>query len=88
VSNKLLAGALQFIKDKQAAKDVEKLSSQFCNAHRDGSSGRGRQTRQSIPLRRIGDAAEVAVVAVFLASEDSSYMTGSEVFVDGGYAQV
>lgn len=41
-----------------------------------------------IPLGRIGDAAETAAVAVFLASEDSSYMTGSEVFVDGGYAQV
>lgn len=41
-----------------------------------------------IPLGRIGDAAETAAVAVFLASEDSSYMTGSEVFVDGGHAQV
>jgi NAD(P)-dependent dehydrogenase (short-subunit alcohol dehydrogenase family) len=41
-----------------------------------------------IPLGRIGDAAEIAAVAVFLASEDSSYMTGGEVFVDGGYAQV
>jgi len=41
-----------------------------------------------IPLGRIGDAAEIAAVAVFLASEDSSYMTGGEVFVDGGFAQV
>jgi NAD(P)-dependent dehydrogenase (short-subunit alcohol dehydrogenase family) len=41
-----------------------------------------------IPLGRIGDAAEIAAVALFLASEDSSYMTGSEVFVDGGHAQV
>jgi NAD(P)-dependent dehydrogenase (short-subunit alcohol dehydrogenase family) len=41
-----------------------------------------------IPLGRIGEAAEIAAVAVFLASEDSSYMTGSEVFVDGGHAQV
>lgn len=43
---------------------------------------------EQIPLGRIGDAAETAAVAVFLASEDSSYMTGSEVFVDGGHAQV
>ncbi len=41
-----------------------------------------------IPMGRIGDAAEIAAVAVFLASDDSSYMTGSEIFVDGGFAQV
>lgn len=41
-----------------------------------------------IPMARIGEADETAAVAVFLASEDSSYMTGSEVFVDGGHAQV
>ena len=40
------------------------------------------------PLGRIGDPSETAAVAAFLASDDSSFMTGSEVFVDGGYAQV
>ncbi len=40
------------------------------------------------PLGRIADPAETAAVAAFLASGDSSFMTGSEVFVDGGYAQV
>jgi NAD(P)-dependent dehydrogenase (short-subunit alcohol dehydrogenase family) len=39
-------------------------------------------------LGRIGDAAEIAAAAVFLAADDSSFMTGSEIFVDGGYAQV
>ena len=39
-------------------------------------------------LGRIGDAAEIANAALFLATEDSSFMTGSEVFVDGGAAQV
>jgi NAD(P)-dependent dehydrogenase (short-subunit alcohol dehydrogenase family) len=39
-------------------------------------------------LGRIGDADEVAAVALFLASDDSSFMTGSEVFVDGGMAQI
>jgi NAD(P)-dependent dehydrogenase (short-subunit alcohol dehydrogenase family) len=41
-----------------------------------------------IPLRRVGAADEVAGTAVFLASEDSSFITGSEIAVDGGLAQV
>jgi NAD(P)-dependent dehydrogenase (short-subunit alcohol dehydrogenase family) len=41
-----------------------------------------------IPLDRMGNPDEVAAVALFLASDDSSFMTGSEVFVDGGMAQV
>ncbi|HAD85917.1 MAG TPA: oxidoreductase [Rhodospirillaceae bacterium] len=44
--------------------------------------------RENTPLGRLGDPAETAAVAAFLASDDSRFMTGSEVFVDGGYAQV
>src|SRR6187402_1191249 len=40
------------------------------------------------PLGRVGDPAETGAVAAFLASSDSSFMTGGEVFVDGGLAQV
>jgi len=40
------------------------------------------------PLGRVGDPAETGAVAAFLASPDSSFMTGSEVFVDGGLAQI
>lgn len=40
------------------------------------------------PLRRLGRPDEVARVAVFLASEDSSFVNGSEIFVDGGSAQI
>lgn len=40
------------------------------------------------PLGRMGDTAEIAAVAAFLASGDSGFMTGSEIFADGGYAQV
>lgn len=40
------------------------------------------------PLARIGREAEVAKVVAFLASDESSFMNGSEVFVDGGIAQV
>lgn len=40
------------------------------------------------PIGRLGDPDETAAVALFLASDDSSFMTGSEVFADGGMAQV
>lgn len=40
------------------------------------------------PAERMGDPVETAAVAAFLASGDSSFMTGSEVFVDGGLAQI
>jgi len=40
------------------------------------------------PIGRIGDPAEIAAAAAFLASADSSFMTGSEMFVDGGVAQI
>jgi NAD(P)-dependent dehydrogenase (short-subunit alcohol dehydrogenase family) len=36
------------------------------------------------PLGRLGEVDEVASVAVFLASEDSSYMTGQTIYPDGG----
>jgi hypothetical protein len=41
-----------------------------------------------IPLGHVGDPVDVAKAAVFLASDDSSFITGIELFVDGGIAQV
>ena len=40
------------------------------------------------PLKRMADPAEIGAVAAFLASQDSSFMTASEVAVDGGLAQI
>ena len=41
-----------------------------------------------VPLGRLGTPTEIAKAVVFLASDDSSDITGTEVFVDGGMAQV
>jgi NAD(P)-dependent dehydrogenase (short-subunit alcohol dehydrogenase family) len=53
---------------------------------------RGRQVKQflvsRIPLGRIGTPEEVADAALFLASDQSRFITGTELFVDGGTAQV
>lgn len=46
------------------------------------------EMNRTVPLERLGDPKETAGAVAFLASDDSSFMTGSEVFVDGGYAQV
>jgi NAD(P)-dependent dehydrogenase (short-subunit alcohol dehydrogenase family) len=42
----------------------------------------------TVPLGRMGSPDEVAKVVSFLASDDSSYVTGIELFVDGGMAQI
>jgi NAD(P)-dependent dehydrogenase (short-subunit alcohol dehydrogenase family) len=41
-----------------------------------------------IPMGRIGESEEIAKAALFLASSDSSFVTGIELFVDGGAAQI
>lgn len=41
-----------------------------------------------IPMGRVGEAEEIASAALFLASDDASFVNGIELFVDGGQAQV
>ncbi|SAL27485.1 short-chain dehydrogenase/reductase SDR [Caballeronia udeis] len=47
-----------------------------------------RFVQTTTPLGRLGDPSETASAALFLASDDSSFVTGSELFVDGGSAQI
>ena len=49
---------------------------------------RKRMISNSVPLGRFGTPQEIAKAVVFLASDDGSYVTGTELFVDGGFAQV
>jgi NAD(P)-dependent dehydrogenase (short-subunit alcohol dehydrogenase family) len=56
-----------------ASEEGEQLMKIYCNG---------------IPFGRFGTPNEVAKAVVFLASDDSIYVTGTELFVDGGFAQV
>ncbi|MEE4742366.1 SDR family oxidoreductase [Pseudomonas alliivorans] len=41
-----------------------------------------------IPARRLGDPHEIDQAVLFLASDESRYMLGAEIVVDGGFAQL
>jgi len=57
-------------------------------AGRSEGAERWKMMSDTIPLGRAGTPIDIAKAVVFLASDDSSYITGTELFVDGGFAQV
>jgi NAD(P)-dependent dehydrogenase (short-subunit alcohol dehydrogenase family) len=57
-------------------------------ASSDTGEQRKKMISSSVPLGRFGTPDEIAKAVVFLASDDSSYVAGAELFVDGGFAQV
>ena len=57
----------------RSAEQIEQIKAGFASA---------------VPMGRLGRPDEIAKAAVFLASDDSSFITGIELFVDGGTAQV
>ncbi len=57
-------------------------------ASTDSGQQRLKMISNTVPLGRLGTPDEIAKAVVFLASDDASYITGTELFVDGGFAQV
>jgi NAD(P)-dependent dehydrogenase (short-subunit alcohol dehydrogenase family) len=57
--------------------DIQKI------AQRD-NPGVGEKIQATIPMRRMGDPADIAAAIAFLASDDARYVTGTEIVVDGG----
>ena len=87
-----LSQVLQF--DEFAKYDAASNTFDECVAAPDllASAKAGEERRKMIlsltPLGRFGTPDDVAKAVVFLASDDSSYVTGIELCVDGGFAQV
>ncbi len=63
--------------------NIERISKALAN-----ETQRRKMIAGIILLGRFGTPDEIAKAVVFLASDDSSYITGTELFVDGGFAQV
>ncbi|HEX8115514.1 MAG TPA: glucose 1-dehydrogenase [Kofleriaceae bacterium] len=55
---------------------------------RTDSEGLAAQYRDRVPLGRVGQPDDIARAVAFLASDDAGYIAGSELFVDGGLAQI
>ena len=53
-------------------------------AHITEDDERQQKIKETVPLQRIADPIEIAYGALFLASDESSFMTGSEMVMDGG----
>jgi NAD(P)-dependent dehydrogenase (short-subunit alcohol dehydrogenase family) len=68
--------------------DTPGLASLLASAAPGAGDDRESLTISNIPLGRSGTPDEIAKAVVFLASDESSYVTGAELFVDGGFAQV
>src|SRR5207244_10727305 len=49
-----------------------------------GTAGPRNEAKTRVPLGRRGDAWDVAYAALFLASDEAKYVTGTEILVDGG----
>ena len=74
--------------DGNLAREIEGLGREVLPLQMDISKMEEISRSVDQTLGRFGRPDEVAKAVVFLASDESSYITGAEIFVDGGFAQV
>ena len=67
-----------------ATRMIDSIGAQLAKANDAAASGSTQQYAQKIPLGAAGTPDQAAALIVFLASDDASYITGSEFMVDGG----
>jgi NAD(P)-dependent dehydrogenase (short-subunit alcohol dehydrogenase family) len=80
LTSRIVSDPPEFKREVEAARAAGKLKIDYMGILKMISS--------AVPLGRFGTPNEIAKAVVFLASDDSSYITGTELFVDGGMAQV
>jgi NAD(P)-dependent dehydrogenase (short-subunit alcohol dehydrogenase family) len=76
--------AVQHAKDKIRANSVPGVMPPMRTSGRTADPSVRAERMRFIPMRRPGEVDEVAYAILFLASDESSYITGSEIHVDGG----
>jgi cyclopentanol dehydrogenase len=77
--------AVQYARDRIRCNSVHPGpvdTEMFHSAFQDKEAMQRRLDR--VPLRRMGTVAEIVIAVLYLASDESSYMTGSELVIDGG----
>ena len=81
--------AIQYASENIRANSVHPgfVDSPMTRAHHDDSNIHQERVAK-MPLGRMGQPEDIANAAAFLASDQSSFMTGSDVFVDGGFTAV
>ena len=78
--------AIQYASDNIRANSVHPGTvATEMNAERRADAETFKQSLEKIPLGRVGEALDIAYGVLFLASDESSFMTGSELVIDGGY---
>ena len=79
--------AIQYAREGVRANSVHPGSvATEMNAERRADPVRHQQSLDNIPLGRIAEPEEIAYAVLFLASDESSFMTGSELVIDGGFS--